>query len=99
MKSVLGQSAVLSGFLACLFGAATIAVALYKRSDPLLRVARIYAYVLLGAAVTAVAVMEWALIGRDFSLQYVAQNGSRSTPMLYTVSTLWAALEGSILLW
>src|SRR5262245_13131878 len=43
--------------------------------------------------------MERALITRDFSIQYVAENGSHKTPALYNVATLWAALEGSILLW
>ena len=43
--------------------------------------------------------MEWALVTHDFSLRYVADNGSRATPLLYTVASLWGALEGSILLW
>ena len=47
----------------------------------------------------AVVAMERALITRDFTVQYVADNGSHKTPALYNVATLWAALEGSILLW
>ena len=47
----------------------------------------------------AVAVMERALITRDFSLAYVQQVGSRDTPALFNVTALWSALEGSILLW
>jgi cytochrome c-type biogenesis protein CcmF len=43
--------------------------------------------------------MEVALVGHDFSLRYVADNGSTRTPLLYTVASLWAALEGSIILW
>ena len=43
--------------------------------------------------------MERALITRDFSVSYVAENGSHATPALFNVATLWAALEGSILLW
>ena len=53
----------------------------------------------LVGAVLAVAAMERALITRDFTVQYVADNGSSRTPALYNVATLWAALEGSILLW
>ena len=53
----------------------------------------------LGGAVLAVVAMERALITRDFTVQYVADNGSSRTPALYNVATLWAALEGSILLW
>jgi cytochrome c-type biogenesis protein CcmF len=49
--------------------------------------------------VIACVVMEHALITHDFSLRYVADNGSRETPLLFTVSSLWGALAGSILLW
>ncbi len=44
-------------------------------------------------------VMIFALVTRDFSIAYVAQVGSRETPLLYTVASLWGALEGSILFW
>ena len=45
------------------------------------------------------AVMARALITRDFTVAFVAQNGSSRTPPLFNVATLWSALEGSILLW
>src|SRR5213075_2895444 len=48
----------------------------------------------LGGAVVAAVAMEWALIGHDFSLRFVAQNHSRATPFLYTVASMWSALEG-----
>ena len=54
--------------------------------------------VFLGALMAAAA-MEWALIRNDFPIPYVADNGSRRTPLLYTAASLWAALEGSIILW
>ncbi|PYP30449.1 MAG: cytochrome C biogenesis protein CcmF [Gemmatimonadetes bacterium] len=47
----------------------------------------------------AFLIMERALITHDFSVSYVAQVGSRETPLFYTVISLWSALEGSILLW
>ena len=43
--------------------------------------------------------MERALITRDFSLAYIQQVGSATTPRLYNVAAMWSALEGSILLW
>ncbi len=43
--------------------------------------------------------MEWALLSHDFSIHYVAENNARGTPLLFTITGLWAALEGSILLW
>ncbi|MDQ3266061.1 MAG: heme lyase CcmF/NrfE family subunit [Myxococcota bacterium] len=45
------------------------------------------------------AVMVYALVTHDFSVSYVAQVGSRATPLLFTVVSLWSALEGSILFW
>ena len=43
--------------------------------------------------------MEHALISHDFSLAFVAQNNSRQTPLFFSVTGLWSALQGSILLW
>jgi cytochrome c-type biogenesis protein CcmF len=50
-------------------------------------------------ALAAFAVMEWAMITRDFSLLYVQKVGSYSTPALYNFAAVWSALEGSILMW
>lgn len=50
--------------------------------------------------VTASAIaMVIALVTHDFSVSYVAQVGSRATPLFYTIISLWGALEGSILFW
>lgn len=51
------------------------------------------------SALVTVAALEWALLTHDFSVRYVAENGGRAVPTYYTVISLWAALEGSLLLW
>jgi cytochrome c-type biogenesis protein CcmF len=61
--------------------------------------ARVLAPVLLAGAVLAVGAMEHALITHDFRLVFVAQNNSTVTPLLYSITGLWSALAGSILLW
>jgi cytochrome c-type biogenesis protein CcmF len=43
--------------------------------------------------------MEWALVRHDFSVSYVAQVGSTTTPLHITLVSLWSSLEGSILFW
>jgi cytochrome c-type biogenesis protein CcmF len=53
-------------------------------------------FLLVSAAVVAMLV---ALVTHDFSVSYVAQVGSRATPLFYTIISLWGALEGSILFW
>ncbi|MDQ3107330.1 MAG: cytochrome c biogenesis protein CcsA, partial [Actinomycetota bacterium] len=95
----IGQGAVLLGLLAAVFGAGTLAVGLIK-DRPLLRVSsHRFTWLVLGAAVVAVGVMERALLTNDFSLVFVADHSARATPLLYKIATMWSALEGSILLW
>ena len=60
---------------------------------------RIFAPVMLFGAVLAAVAMEHALVTHDFSLVFVAENNSRVTPLLYSITGLWSALAGSILLW
>ena len=99
MKAALGVLAVASGASACVIGITLLGLGL-QRSDPrLLRLGRRAVFVLLAAAIVAAGVMEWALVSHDFSIQYVAENNARATPLLFTVTGLWASLEGSILLW
>jgi cytochrome c-type biogenesis protein CcmF len=99
VNAALGAGGVVLGLAASLVGMTVLAVGIRQRREPLLRTGPTYALLVLLGAVVAVVAMERALITRDFSLQYVADNGSTRTPALYNVATLWAALEGSILLW
>ena len=99
MNAVLGTAGVALGLAASLLGVLTLAVGLRSRRPKLLGLGRTYAWLVLGGAVLATVAMERALITRDFSLTYVAANGSTATPPLYNVATMWAALEGSIILW
>ncbi|HEX7090202.1 MAG TPA: heme lyase CcmF/NrfE family subunit [Longimicrobiales bacterium] len=61
--------------------------------------ARGAAYAVLLMYAVATFAMVYALVAHDFSVAYVAQVGSRSTPLFFTVISLWGALEGSILFW
>ena len=87
------------GAVASLYGVAVLAVGLAKGDPRMLRAGRRGAWLALGAGVAAFVVMEWALFSHDFSIAYVASNVARATPVLYTFTALWGALEGSILLW
>ncbi len=99
MSAAVGTLAVTTGLGASVTGAVALVVGLRTGARHWLRRGVAAALVLAMAAVVAVAAMEWALVTHDFSLTYVAEHGSRSTPLLYTVASLWGALEGSILLW
>jgi len=57
------------------------------------------AYVVFILLSLAVAAMQVALVTDDFSIRYVAMNSMSDAPLWIKVVSLWAALEGSILLW
>jgi len=99
VNAALGTAGVTLGFIACIAGAVTMVVGLRGDRPALIRTGRSYAFLALGGALLATFAMERALITRDFSLAFVAENGSTRTPALFNVATMWAALEGSILLW
>jgi len=99
VSAALGTAGVTLGLVASILGMATIGLGLRRDNRAMLRAGQRYVWLILAGAVLATVAMELALVRHDFSLKYVADNGSRSTPLLYTITTMWSALEGSILLW
>lgn len=99
MTATAGSAAVSFGLFAAVFGTAASAAGARLGLPRLVELGRAAALSLLPAALAAAGALEVALLRHDFSLAYVAQNGSRSTPAFYTAISLWASLEGSILLW
>lgn len=105
MTALIGQMMLLAGMLAAATAAYFWLLAARSPShgssglrDPA-GLARAMTWTMFAAAVFAVAALEWALLTHDFSVRYVAENGARSVPVYYTAISLWADLEGSLLLW
>ena len=61
--------------------------------------ARRTSFVVLAIVVVVNVAMLIALLGNDFAVRYVAENSSRGTPTFFKVLSLWAADDGSLLLW
>jgi len=99
VNASLGYAGVVLGFVSAVAGVITLTVALAGKRPKLLRVGRNYAWMILAGGVVAFVFMERGLITRDFTMEYVATNGSSRTPALYNFASLWSALEGSIILW
>ncbi len=99
VSAQLGRAFLLVGFLAAFFGAFAAAVGARRGDSKTLRLVPRFVILSVAMAVAAFAVMEWAMITRDFSLLYVQKVGSNSTPALYNFAAVWSALEGSILMW
>ncbi|MDE3064123.1 MAG: heme lyase CcmF/NrfE family subunit [Acidobacteriota bacterium] len=92
----LGRAALYLALAGALGGLAGEVVALRTRRRAH---ALAWALLALGGIVCAVAVMQVALITHNFSLAYVAENNATFTPLLYSITGMWSALEGSLLLW
>jgi len=94
--SWLGRVALYVALAGSLGGLVNQLVALRRRRPSH---AMAWALVALAGIVGAVAVMQYALITHDFALAYVAENNATFTPLLYSITGMWSALEGSLLLW
>ncbi len=94
--SLLGRAALWLSLAATLVGAAHQVLA-WRRGRG--GHARLYATVSLAGVALAVGVMQYALVTHDFRLAYVAENNATFTPLLYSITGMWSALEGSLLLW
>ena len=99
VRASLGYAALSVGAASCLLGIVTLVAGVTTGRERLIAVGRRYVLGIAGASVAAVAVMEWALNTHDYTLTYVAGNVANATPRLFTITALWGALAGSILLW
>ncbi len=99
MNRALGLAGLLVGLGGCVIGIGVLAEGLRRDRPHLLRMGLPYALVSLAGAVLSTIAMQRALITRDYTVEFVFDHGSSSTPPLFNVAAMWSALEGSILLW
>ncbi len=99
MNATLGAAANVLGLSGAVIGVITVTVGLVRHRPELVRLGRRYAWLTFACSLAAFVIMERALITRDFTVLFVAENGSSRTPAIYNFATLWSALEGSIILW
>ena len=99
MSGLIGLSALQVALGVALVGIMLLLLGVKGERPALLRAG--YGAVYTNAALLSVSTlaMVYALVTHDFGVSYVAQVGSRSTPLLFTIVSLWSALEGSILFW
>ena len=99
MTGTIGSGALLLALAVAAWGAVVSVVGARKGRADLVASGRHAALAFFALATVAVGAMEYALLTHDFSVSYVAEVGSRSTPTAITIISLWSALEGSILFW
>jgi cytochrome c-type biogenesis protein CcmF len=95
----LGRFALLLAMVLAAYGLVASAIGAKTRRPALVDSARRTTFALFAAVLTANGAMVVALLQNDFAIRYVAENSSLETPVFYKVLSLWAADDGSLLLW
>ena len=99
LNGALGNAGLLLVLASATVGALSTGVAIVTGNGRGVRQAPVYAWLMAVGALVSVFAMQRALETRDYTLAYIQQVGSSSTPGIYNVAAMWSALEGSILLW
>lgn len=97
--SQLGTYLLLFALAVSGYGLAAAAVGAAAGRPALVESARRCTFGLLATVVAANATMLTALLTNDFAIRYVADNSARQTPVFFKALSLWAADDGSLLLW
>lgn len=97
--SRLGTYLLLFGLAVSGYGLLAAAVGAKTGRPALVESARRCAFGLLATVAAANATMLAALLTNDFAIRYVADNSARETPTFFKALSLWAADDGSLLLW
>ncbi|MFP5354072.1 MAG: heme lyase CcmF/NrfE family subunit [Gemmatimonadota bacterium] len=99
MTRLIGYNALMIALALAAFGVVAAPIGVKRGREELVRATHTATYAMFALVTVATFAMIYALVTHDFSVGYVAQVGSRETPLFYTVISLWGALEGSILFW
>jgi cytochrome c-type biogenesis protein CcmF len=96
---LIGYNALMVALAVATFGMVLVPLGVKRARADFVRATYTATYAMFALLTVATFAMIYALVTHDFSVGYVAQVGSRATPLFYTIISLWGALEGSILFW
>ena len=99
MVPELGHFALIMALVMSLLQAALPLIGATKGVSAWMAMAKPLARVQLGFMLIAFFCLMYAFITNDFSVAYVANNSNTALPLLYRISAVWGAHEGSLLLW
>ena len=94
-----GQLALLGALLIALIQGVLPMIGAYNGNRQLMKVGSTAATAQFLMVALAFAMLTWAFVTQDFSVEYVARNSNFQLPLKYRYSAVWGAHEGSLLLW
>ena len=95
----LGQIALLAALAFTLAGLGLAVVGGVRPDARVTEAARRATWAVFALVTVACAVLMVALLRDDFTVRYVAEHSMRASPLWVKITSLWGALEGSVLLW
>ncbi|MET3654124.1 heme lyase CcmF/NrfE family subunit [Dyella japonica] len=99
MTPELGQLALILALLLALAQGVLPLIGAWSGNRALMSIARPAAAGQAVFVTLAFALLTWAFLSFDFSVQYVADNSNLALPWYYRIAAVWGAHEGSLLLW
>ncbi|HTV86610.1 MAG TPA: heme lyase CcmF/NrfE family subunit [Dyella sp.] len=99
MTPELGQLALILALLLAIAQSTLPLLGAWRGNRALMAVARPAASGQAVFVALAFAILVWAFLHFDFSVQYVADNSNLQLPWYYRIAAVWGAHEGSMLLW
>jgi cytochrome c-type biogenesis protein CcmF len=95
----LGYGALIVTLALAIWGSAAAAIGARVGRSALIESAQHAAVGVFVLVTAGFALLVYAFLTFDFSVQYVATNTNLGTPFYYRITGVWGALEGSIILW
>jgi cytochrome c-type biogenesis protein CcmF len=95
----LGYGTLVVALALALWGAVAAGVGAHLGRTALIESAQHAALGVFALLTAAFALLVYAFLTFDFSVEYVAHNTNLGTPFYYRITGVWGALEGSIVLW
>lgn len=95
----LGHFALIIALCVAIIQASLPVVGAARRNTAWMAVARPAAQIQAALVALAFVCLTWSFIQNDFTVSYVANNSNSMLPVMYRISAVWGAHEGSLLLW
>ena len=99
MTTELGHFALILAFMVSIFQMIVPLVGAHRGNSAWMAVADPAAATQFFLTAFSFAVLTWAFVTSDFSLNLVSANSHTDKPMLYKITGVWGNHEGSLLLW
>jgi len=95
----LGHVALIIALMLALVQSVVPMIGAQTRTSSLISLARPVARAQFVFTLVAYVALTYAFITHDFTVEYVAHNSNTQLPLIYLISGVWGAHEGSLLLW